>query len=295
MNQGCKINQILRPFSLVALLAFCLCPVVAWAEATQFVEETAQVARVIDGDTLVLTDGRHVRLDAVNALEIPHRAGDEEKCLPSTRLKRTPQIHLGSDKDFGCDLTLAQAARSKLEQLTNGKTIRLQINPERRDDRYGRLLAQIIVKDAAGGDVSVAEQLLADGLVHVYPLSGQEMGTRHLLVLENKAREQKLGIWRLPELQVTPAAQAGTQYGHYALIAGRVVNAHKSKTKIFLNFGQDYHKDFSVSIDKRDWKNFSVMDVMALQNKTILVRGYLHEDYGPALRLTNEGQITLLP
>jgi len=225
MNQGRKTNQILRPFSLLALLAGGLFSAAVWAEATQFIEETAQVARVIDGDTLVLTDGRHVRLDAVNALEIPHRAGDEEKCLPSTRIKISPQTYLGSNKDFGCDLTLAQAARHQIEQLTNGKTIRLQINPERRDDRYGRLLAQIVVKDAAGHDVSVVEQLLADGLVHVYPLSGQEIGTRHLLVLENKAREQKLGIWQLPELQVTPAAQASTQYGHYALITGRVVNA----------------------------------------------------------------------
>lgn len=266
-------------------LAIAAWPHMSWAEARQVVTETAVVERAIDGDTLVLTDGQRLRLDAVNALEIMHKPADLAKCLPSLRT--------GKSADYGCDLTLARAAQQELQALTAGKTVKLLLNPTRREDRYGRLLAQVIVPGADGQEISVAERLLADGLVHVYPLSGREIGTSELLPIEARARAQKLGLWQLPDLQPTPPEQAQTRYGHYALIAGKVLSARKTKTMLQLNFGPEYRTDFTVQVDKRDWSKFKAVDLLALQGKRVLVRGYLYEDYGPAMRLTNDGQITV--
>lgn len=277
-----------RPFFM--LLVLLLAAPSVWAEARGTVTEQAVVARVIDGDTLVLEDGRHVRIDGINALEIPHRAADNVRCLPSTR-RAGPQDYA---HDFGCDLTYAKEARALLERLTAHRNVQLIINPKRRNDRYSRLLAQVVV-DENGHAVSVADALLEAGLAHVYPLSGQEIGTAHLLPLEEVARAQHRGIWKLPELQPTPADKAATQFGHYALIEGRVMDAAQRKGKTYLNFGPDYHTDFTVVIDKRDMKNFPGLDLLALKGKRVLVRGYLYEDYGPALRASNEGQITVLP
>jgi micrococcal nuclease len=263
----------------------------AVAAAPAPVIENGVVARVIDGDTLVLTDGRHVRLDAINALEIPHRPDDQDRCLPSTR-RTEPRF----SQTFGCDLTLAQAARALLQTLTLGKPVRLQINPQRRDDRYGRMLAQLYVADSNGGsapEVMVTAALVQAGLAHVYPLSGQELEVAPLLALEAAARQAKRGIWALPELQVTPAEQAATQYGHYTLIAGRVLNVSQQKTRILLNFGADFHTDFTVLIDKRDWSRFQSVDLMGLAGKAVQVRGFLYEDYGPAMRLNNPAQLHL--
>lgn len=293
MNQGRKSGLLLRPFSLAwplqgLALGLMLASGLVHAEAQRTVSETATVARTVDGDTLVLNDGRRVRLDSINALEIPHKAEDAVRCLPSTRRS-------GAKDDFGCDLTLARAAQALLRDLTVDKTVTLRLNPDRREDRYGRLLAEVWVKVAHGEESSVAAALLRKGLAHVYPLSGQEIGTTKLLPLEEEARGAKRGIWQLPELQPTDAAQAATQFGHYALITGTVVQAAKVKTKIYLNFGADYHTDFTAVIDKRDWKNFSRVDLLSLTGKRVLVRGYLYEDYGPAMRLSNDGQISLLP
>lgn len=276
---------IMRPFSLVIFFYIILTfPVSSAAEAQTTITEQAVIARVIDGDTVELQDGRLLRLDAINALEIPHRPEDSVRCLPSTRT--------GGSKNFGCDLTLALAARALLEQLVANRAVTLRLNPQRREDRYGRVLADIEVPDADGRIVSAAGELVKAGLAHVYPLSGQEIAVSQLLALEERARHDRLGIWRLPELQVTPAAQAATQYGHYALIRGKVINTVKLRNKIHLNFGADYRTDFTVTLDKRDWSRFRDMDLLALQERSVLVRGFLHEDYGPALRLTNPSQIT---
>lgn len=293
MNQGRKSGSLLRPFSFVGLLralaaGLVLASGLAHAETARTVSEAATVARAVDGDTLILDDGRRVRVDGINALEIPHQAADAVRCLPSTRRE-------SAKEDFGCDLTLARAAQNLLHTMTVGKPVTLRLNPDRREDRYGRLLAEVWVKDAHGEESSVAAALLRAGLAHVYPLSGQEIGTAQLLPLEEAARAAKRGIWLLPELQPTAAAQAATQYGHYALITGTVVQAVKVKTKIYLNFGADYHTDFTAVIDKRDWKNFSRIDLLTLTGKRVLLRGYLYEDYGPAMRLSNDGQVSLLP
>ncbi len=291
MKMGSKSGWLLRPFFFVGTicaLGLVLATSHVHAKAPSIVSETAMVARAIDGDTLALADGRRVRLDGINALEIPHRAEDAVRCLPSTR---RPKI---SD-DFGCDLTLARAAQTMLNELTSGKMVTLRLNPARREDRYGRLLAEVWVKTPQGQEISVTEAVLRAGLAHVYPLSGQEIGTARLLPLEVEARNARRGIWQLPELQPTDAGQAATRYGHYALITGTVVQAAKVKTKIYLNFGTDYHTDFTSVIDRRDWKNFPNLDLAALTGKRVLLRGFLYEDYGPAMRLTNDGQITLLP
>lgn len=276
------MNLGLRPVLFLAVAIFSSS---AWAEARNTITETATVERAIDGDTLVLTDGQRLRLDAVNALEMMRKPDDLAKCLPSLRT--------GARSDYGCDLTLARAAQRELQQLTAGKTVKLLINPSRREDRYGRLLAQVLVTGADGQEIAVTERLLADGLVHVYPLSGREIGTAELLKIEARARAQKLGIWQLPDLQPTPPERAQTRYGHYALIEGTVVSARRTKTAIQLNFGPEYRTDFTVQVDKRDWSKFKAVDLLGLQGKRVLVRGYLYEDYGPAMRLTNDGQLTV--
>jgi len=283
MRQGRVTHYVARPFFLLALL---FAPPL-FATASQTINETAAVARVIDGDTLVLTDGVHVRLDGINALEIPHRPEESDRCLPSTRTQQP--------ENFGCDLTYANAAKAMLEKLTDGKTVRLQINPQRRTDRYGRLLAQIFVTNESGKEISATEQLVTAGLAHVYPLSGQEIDTPRLIALEAKARAAHRDIWQLPEFQPTPAEQAQTQYGHYTLIEGRVTHVKQIKNRLFLNFGQDYRSDFSAIIEQHDWKNFSGFDLPALQGQRLRLRGFLHEDYGPAMRLSNAEQIEVLP
>lgn len=270
------------------LLILCLLltlPAALNAEPTT-VNEVVPIAGNPDGDTLWLADGRRIRLDGIDTLEMAHKPADIDRCLPSNR-RPDPQ---GSE----CDLTLATAAKEMLRDLAVGKIVRLQINPDRRTDRYDRILAQIYVPDGHGGEIWAEEKLLASGLAYVYPLSGREIDTPRMLAIEKTARAAQLGVWRLPEMQPTPADQAASQYGHYAFIQGKVAAAAKIKNKIYLNFGADWHTDFTIMVERHDWNNFRDLDLLALTGKTILARGFLHEDNGPMLRANNPGQLAIL-
>ena len=70
-----------RRFLLGLALASCasLGQATAWADcpAAPRTPETG-VRRVIDGDTLVLADGRHVRLISINAMELAHDGRAEQ-------------------------------------------------------------------------------------------------------------------------------------------------------------------------------------------------------------------------
>ena len=269
---------------LLALLLACV-PYALHAEPDS-ISETAYITGNPDGDTLRLADGARIRLDGINALEIPHQPADIDRCLPSNR-RPDPQ---GPE----CDVTLANQAKDMLRDLAVGKNVRLQINPSRRTDRYGRVLAQIYVPDTHGGEIWAEEKLLAAGLAYVYPLSGRELDLPRMLAIEKTARAAQRGIWRLPEMQPTPAAQAGTQYGHYTFIQGKVRDAVKIKNKIYLNFGADWHSDFTIMVERHDWNNFHTLDLLALKGKTVQARGFLHEDNGPMLRATNPAQLEII-
>jgi endonuclease YncB( thermonuclease family) len=273
------------------------------------VNETAAITGNPDGDTLWLADGGRIRLDGIDTLEIPHQHTDIDRCLPSNRRPdaggrdhsdatqqrgATERESPPQDIKAECDLTLANAAKEMLRDLAVGKTVRLQINPARRTDRYDRILAQVYVPDSHGGEIWAEEKLLASGLAYVYPLSGREIDTPRMLAIEKTARAAKLGVWQLPEMQPTPAEQAATQYGHYAFIQGKVLATAKIKNKIYLNFGVDWHTDFTVMVERHDWNNFRDVDLLALKGKTIRARGFLHEDNGPMMRANNPGQLEII-
>jgi len=128
-----------------------------------------RVARVIDGDTFVLSDSTHVRLLGVN----------------------TPELHKKSIEDT----TFADSAANFLKRLIDGKTIKLTF------DRnlygiFGRLLAYAWLTDIHDKDsLFVQAELLKAGLARIfyYP-----KGMKYYYIFQNlkrTARRKRLGIW----------------------------------------------------------------------------------------------------
>lgn len=157
----------LLPGVFVCALVFCAsihadCPPTARLEA-------ARVDHVIDGDTLVLTDGRHVRLIGVNAPETGHRDRPGEP--------------------------LGQLARKTLMQwLPRGASIYLQPGAEARD-RYGRALAHVFRSER--GD-SVEEALLHQGLAQHVAIPPNTDFATCLAGAEQDARRAGRGLWSEP-------------------------------------------------------------------------------------------------
>lgn len=122
----------------------------------------ARVERVLDGDTVVLEGGEHVRYLLVDT---PERGG------------ATPACHAEEAYAFNRREVLGQEVSLRYSQVCR--------------DRYGRLLAFV-----RRGETELSERLLSEGqgCLLFIPPAGEE---RHsaLRALEREARREKRGLW----------------------------------------------------------------------------------------------------
>lgn len=127
-------------------------------------QETVVIRKVLDGDTVVLGDGRHVRYIGINAPEIEHGTEPAEWLGPTAhRVNRT---------------------------LVQGRTVRLEFETERRD-QYGRWLAHIVLS----GKTHVGNELVMRGLAHVLVRPPNIMHASNLRVSQRKAMAAGRGMW----------------------------------------------------------------------------------------------------
>ncbi|MDP1722311.1 MAG: thermonuclease family protein [Candidatus Gottesmanbacteria bacterium] len=125
--------------------------------------EIAVVGRVIDGDTIELTDKRKVRYIGVDTPE-------------SVDPRRTVQC-------FG------KEAKEENARLVDGKTVRLE-----RDisdtDKYGRLLRYVYV-----GEVFVNDYLVRQGAARIDTVPPDVAHREQFLEAEREARREGRGLW----------------------------------------------------------------------------------------------------
>jgi micrococcal nuclease len=123
-----------------------------------------KVARVIDGDTIELINGEHLRYIGID----------------------TPE-EFDARKPVQC-FAVEAAARNKA--LVEGQTITFQKDVSTYD-KYGRWLGYVYLPDGT----MVNEQLVKEGMAFSYPykpdISKQDM----LNVDQNTAKQNKLGLW----------------------------------------------------------------------------------------------------
>lgn len=91
------------------------------------------VSRVIDGDTIKLSTGVHVRLIGIDTPESRYN-------------KKLERDAARSRKDINEILKMGKIASGFTKGLVEGKTVRLEFDMDKRD-RYGRLLAYVYLED----------------------------------------------------------------------------------------------------------------------------------------------------
>jgi len=178
-----------------------------------------------------------------------------------------------------------------LEGLVLGKDVTVQEISEERD-RYGRAVA--VVRLAAGG--SLQEALIDRGLARIRGGTG---GCLPLLAaLEKAARTARRGMWMDPVFAVRDADDPSlqTQKGLYGLVEGRVVSVGRGTRLVFLNFGEDWKRDFTVTVATDLAKRLAPGGdpVNAFRGKRVIVRGVIEDNGGPLIRVTDENGIEIL-
>ncbi len=135
--------------------------------------ERAQIKRIVDGDTIHLSDGRKVRLVGINTPELDHKSGNHQ--------------------------AYAEQAREFLLSRLEGEVF---IQKARSDqDRYGRKLYYLFDKDR----ISLTSQLLFEGLGYRIAVPPNLAYQACFVDAENAARKANKRLWQ-HNLQWQPQA-----------------------------------------------------------------------------------------
>ncbi len=259
-------RYILATFALLALFA---APLGGHATADGLPDRTPEpvsdgrVARIIDGDTLVLENGAHVRLTGIQAPKIP---------LGRPGFKAWP---------------LGEEAKSALAALAAGRAVRLHYGG-RRVDRWRRLLAHV---ETDG--VWLQGEMLRRGLARVYTFPDNVSRAAELYAAEREARERRAGIWALDWYRIRTPDDTIAAIGTFQIVEGVPLDVATVRGTTYLNFGKDWRTDFTVSVSARDAHRFrgTVPDLKSLRGKSVRVRGWLNRRNGAMLRLTHPEQL----
>jgi micrococcal nuclease len=241
--------------------------------------ETAEVALVVDGDTVKLS----------RAIGKGNLVSDQIRLVGI----QAPKLPLGR-KNFKT-WPLAAAAKRALEKLALGKKVTLSYGG-RRMDRHGRLLAHLHLPDGAW----IQGALLAQGMARVYSFPDNRAVIAEMLLKEKSARAQKLGIWRHPFYRIQAQTELVTNLkqlkNSFQLIEGRVLDVTHLRKKVFINFGANWRTDFTVSLNARAVKLFARMgfDPLLLKGQRVRVRGWIKSYNGPMINATHPEQIEML-
>ncbi len=144
--------------------------------ATAAKQKWIRVKWVIDGDTIVLGDGRHVRYIGINAPEIAH----DEHFIGSKPIGEVQKA-----EPFG------DVAKKYNQYLVGSKKVRLEFDKQGYD-RYGRCLAYIFLSNGT----FVNKTMIEKGYAYVLPRKPNVKYGQLLLQTQRDAMSKKLGMWR---------------------------------------------------------------------------------------------------
>lgn len=214
--------------------------------AARHLDAAATVARVYDGDTVRLEDGRHVRLVGLDTPEIGHGGAPSEP--------------------------YAEEARAALLRLAGpGTRLRLEYGRERRD-RYGRTLAHLFLP---GGE-NLQRRILEQGLATTLVVPPNVAHASCYAAAEARARRGGRGLWSLPRYQPIDAARLPAGARGFRILHGRVSRVGRSAGALWLQLAPQV----ALRIPRGDLRYFDAYDPAQLLGRRVQARGWVYRRGG---------------
>ncbi len=271
-----------RPVLIIIGAGFCLVTIrcALAGDIEQAVSEcdaplafTATVTRVIDAETVELDSGQVVRLIGSLAPRAPINVAAHAAWPPE------------------------MAAETALKSLVLGHEVAIHAHATGKD-RFGRLLAQIYVKDS-GDPIWVQGRLISEGHGRAYGLPGLSSCLEPLVARERAARLEERGLWKLSVYRPRDARETFELLrlrSTFQIVEGTVANVANIRGAIYLNFGTNWRTDFTVFVPSAAVTlAFGSADaLMGLRGKKIRVRGWIKQRNGPQIEVTHRAEIESL-
>ena len=211
----------------------------------------------------------------------------------SFRLSDGREIRLAGIEPYSSDITRAGRAAA-LSAVIADKDVTLR-GTDDAPDRYGRQSAFAFLGD---DDTPVQSQLLAAGAALVSAEIADKDCAAMLAAAEAAAHAAKKGIWASPAAikNAESADDILAGIGRFTLVEGKVLSVRQAGATTYLNFGRRWTRDFAVTISRRMLPAVEAagVAVKSLENRRILVRGWVEAHPGPRIEVVRGGQIEVL-
>ncbi len=232
---------------------------------------SAIVREVVDGDTVILdreiAGSREVRLVGLQAPKLP---------LGRSGFREWP---------------LAKDSKAALSKMILGRTIEVGFGGAQMD-RYGRLLAHLTRDDG----LWVQGAMLEAGMARVYSFADNRARVADMLALERSARGQRRGIWSHPYYAIRAPEALAKHINSFELVEGTVLDVAVVSGRAYLNFGDNWRTDFTVSLASKVARQFTQEGLRpeSYKGRRIRVRGWLQSRDGPMIEATHPEQIEVI-
>jgi len=228
--------------------------------------DTLQVVEVVDAVTWQLSDGRTVRLEGIAAPRPPAELGP------------------------AANWPIRERALAYARTMVEGKSIFFSFTEQ--TDRYDRLIGQAFFDDGTW----INGALVSAGMARVETLHDQTRCASDAFDLEQQARNTARGIWDLSAYAVRSPEESAGFTNDFQIVEGVVVQTADVRGRVFLNFGEDYRTDFTITIAPADMRRFGeeTYDPLALEGARIRVHGWLEFYNGPMIEVDHPEQIEVL-
>lgn len=206
-------------------------------------DAVGDVEFVIDGDTVTLSDGKHLRLIGIDT---PEMGRDGRKAQPG-----------------------AEQARTFLDNFIerHGGTVRLIYGEEQRDP-HGRRLAHLFLGDGT----NIQARLLADGLAVPLTIPPNLRFIECYRQQVADARAAARGLWALGAYRTIPVEQLEHGARGYHIVRGRVTRVGQSSSSVWIDLGSG----FALRIVRGDLDYFRGMDLLGIASRTIDAQGVIY-------------------
>ncbi len=200
----------------------------------------AFVEKVIDGDTILLKNGKLVRLLGLNTPETKAKVDGEWKEKESVWGKRA---YLFS------------------KNILQSEKIRIEYDREKKDI-YGRLLGYVFLEDSF-----INQILLSEGLAVIDIRAPNFKYLDQLSLSFKNAKECGRGFWF--DLKIISPKDAFKSEGDVVAVEGKIIDVYNSDKLLFFLLPSE----FKFVIFKESSPFLKIKDMIALKDKTIRVTG----------------------
>jgi hypothetical protein len=139
--------------------------------------------------------------------------------------------------------------------------------------------------------------LIANGLARILPASKHTEMAAQMLKAEETARKETAGLWKETAFSVLTPETVSTAMNNWAVVEGKIIKTGASNNIVFLNFGDDWRKDFTIGIEGEVRRQLAKNNVAPIEiaGKHVRVHGWVEDYNGPYIKLSNAVWLEVLP